>query len=79
MLSDMETDKSTVHSPRAALILGALLVVLLQRFLSFGPLVLYPVSYTHLDGYKRQELSSAAETLSGILTSPQCLLPTSQM
>ncbi len=42
MLSDMETDKSTVHSPRAALIFGALLVVLLQRFVSFGPLLLYP-------------------------------------
>jgi hypothetical protein len=42
MLSDMETAKPSTSSPLAALIFGALLIVLLQRFVPFGPLLLYP-------------------------------------
>lgn len=42
MLSDMDSGKPSVHSPKAALIVGALVVVLLQRFVPFGPLLLYP-------------------------------------
>lgn len=42
MLSDMDSGKPSDHSPKAALIVGALLVVLLQRFVPFGPLLLYP-------------------------------------
>ena len=38
----METAKPSAHSPLAALMFGALVIVLLQRFLPFGPLLLYP-------------------------------------
>ncbi|MBP8195838.1 MAG: M50 family metallopeptidase, partial [Deltaproteobacteria bacterium] len=40
--SGMETAKPSAHSPLAALMFGALVIVLLQRFLPFGPLLLYP-------------------------------------
>lgn len=38
----MDHEKTTAMAPLSALFVGALLIVLLQRFVPFGPLILYP-------------------------------------
>ena len=42
MLKRMNTAKPSDSAPLAALLFGALLVGVLQRFVPFGPLLLYP-------------------------------------